>query len=379
MSISVIENHMYNIKQAIRISNLLSWDPKEVFEFHRSIGNKETPLIKLPSLANHLGIGSILIKDESHRFGLNAFKVLGASYAMHRLIKKFPQINTFCTASDGNHGRAVAWMAKKLERKAIIYMPKGTVLDRINAIKEEGAEVFVIDDSYDVAVKIANEKVLEGNQQKNNLWSLVQDTAWDGYEEIPLDIMRGYWTQMHEISNQIGKEKIDVVFLQIGVGSWAASIISYAMSQWENPPIFISVEPYSANCLFESIRTGRRVSVKNNQTTMMAGLNCGTVSTKAWDILKNGIVGSISISDKLSEQGMKVLANPLSEDSYIIGGESGASGLSALIGLCRRNNYSEFKKKFSLNKKSTILVINTEGDTDSNNYKKIIKEIENQN
>jgi len=108
-------------------------------------------------------------------------------------------------------------------------------------------------------------------------------------------------------------------------------------------------------------------------------LNCGTVSTKAWDILKNGIVGSISISDKLSEQGMKVLANPLSEDSYIIGGESGASGLSALIGLCRRNNYSEFKKKFSLNIKSTILVINTEGDTDSNNYKKIIKEIENQN
>jgi diaminopropionate ammonia-lyase len=204
---------------------------------------------------------------------------------------------------------------------------------------------------------------------------LIQDTAWDGYEEVPLDIMKGYWTQIHEITRQIGKEKIDVLFLQTGVGSWAASIIGYIIKEWQNPPVCISVEPHSANCLFESIKTGNRVSVENNETTTMAGLNCGSVSTLAWNILKNGLVGSISISDKLSEEAMITLASPVSGDPVIISGESGASGLGGLIGLCQTDLFRAFKEKIYLNKTSSVLVINTEGDTDRSNYKRVVTDI----
>jgi diaminopropionate ammonia-lyase len=369
----VIENKNFSLRDVKQTSYISSWDPKEVADFHETIGNKETPLVKLPGLAKHLGIGSLILKDESHRFGLNAFKALGASYAMYRQIEKNPQIKTFCTATDGNHGRAVAWMARKLGRKALVYMPQGTVSDRVRAIKQEGADVFVINQAYDIAVKMASTRVDETNKKSgNHFWSLIQDTAWDGYEEVPLDIMKGYWTQIHEITRQIGKEKIDVLFLQTGVGSWAASIIGYIMKKWQNPPVCISVEPHSANCLFESIKTGYRVSVENNETTTMAGLNCGSVSTLAWNILKNGLVGSISISDKLSEEAMITLASPVSGDPVIISGESGASGLGALIGLCKMNEFNNFKEKICLNKTSSVLVINTEGDTDRSNYKRVV-------
>ncbi|MBT3608569.1 MAG: diaminopropionate ammonia-lyase [Candidatus Marinimicrobia bacterium] len=371
--ICVIENNNFSLRDVKQTLYNSSWDPKEVADFHETIGNKETPLVKLPGLAKRLGIGSLLLKDESHRFGINAFKALGASYAMYRQIEKNPQIKTFCTATDGNHGRAVAWMARKLGRKALIYMPQGTVSDRVRAIEQEGADVFVIDQAYDIAVKMASTRVDEANNKSGkHFWSLIQDTAWDGYEDVPLDIMKGYWTQMHEITRQIGKEKIDVLFLQTGVGSWAASIIGYIMKEWQNPPACISVEPHSANCLFESIKTGNRVSVKNDETTTMAGLNCGSVSTLAWNILKNGLVGSISISDKLSEEAMITLASPVSGDPVIISGESGASGLGALIGLCKKHDFNTFKEKICLNKTSTVLVINTEGDTDRSNYKRVM-------
>ena len=374
--IYLTENKNFSLRHAKQTSYNSSWDPKEVADFHETIGNKETPLVKLPGLAKHLGIGNLLLKDESHRFGLNAFKVLGASYAMYRQLEKNPQIKIFCTATDGNHGRAVAWMARKIGRKALIYMPQGTVPARVRAIEKEGAEVLLIDQGYDIAVKMANARVNDGNKtSENRSWSLIQDTAWNGYEEVPLDIMRGYWTQAHEITKQIGKEKIDILLLQSGVGSWAASVVIYILKQWKNPPLFIGVEPHSANCLFESIKAGHRVSVENDVTTTMAGLNCGSVSTLAWKILKNGLIGSISISDKLSEEAMKTLACPVSGDPIIISGESGASGLSALIGLCKTHEFNKFKEKICLNKTSSILVINTEGDTDRSNYKRVVNDI----
>ena len=237
----------------------------------------------------------------------------------------------------------------------------------------------MIDQGYDIAVKMASTRVNDGNNlSDNHSWSLIQDTAWDGYEKVPIDIMRGYWTQAHEITKQIGEEKIDLLLLQSGVGSWAASIIIYILQQWKNPPFFISVEPHSANCLFESIRAGHRLSVENNATTSMAGLDCGSVSTLAWEILKNGLIGSISISDKLSEEAMKILARPISGDPIIISGESGASTLGALIALCKTNKFRGFKEKIYLNKFSKVLVINTEGDTDPSNYQRVIsKNIEN--
>ena len=371
--IRLIKNKNFKVKNEIETLDNSFWNPKEIVAFHEKTGNKETPLVVLPGLAKHLGIGKLLLKDESARFGLNAFKILGASYAMYRQLEKHPEIKIFCTATDGNHGCAVAYMARKLSRRAIIYMPQGTVSSRVKAIEKEGAEVLVIDKGYDIAVKMANDRVIEGNKVSNNSsWSLIQDTAWKGYEEVPLDIMKGYWTQAHEITKQIGQKKIDLLLLQSGVGSWAASIIIYILNQWENPPLFISVEPHSANCLFESIKTGCRVSVESNETTTMAGLNCGSVSTLAWNTLKTSLFGSISISDKLSEEAMKRLAYPFLGDTKIISGESGASSLGALIGLCKTNKFRSFKKKINLNNSSKVLVINTEGDTDPFNYQRVI-------
>ncbi len=371
--IFVTENNNINLKPLKQNLYFSSWNPKEVIDFHKSIGNKETPLVELPGIAKQLGIGNLFVKDESHRFGLNAFKALGASYAMDKQLKKNPKIKTFCTATDGNHGRAVAWMARKLGRKALIYMPKGTVPARVEAIEKEGAKVLMIDHGYDIAVKMADARVNDGNKMSKNLsWSLIQDTAWNGYEEVPSEIMRGYWTQAYEITKQIGQEKIDVLLLQSGVGSWAASIMTYILKEWEDPPFFIGVEPHSANCLFESIKAGYRLSVENELKTTMAGLDCGSISTLAWKILKNGLTGAISISDKLSEEAMKILAKPISGDPIIISGESGASALGALIGLCKTSKFRGFKEKIHLNEFSKVLVINTEGDTDPSNYQRVM-------
>jgi diaminopropionate ammonia-lyase len=338
----------------------------EIARFHSKIMNKQTPLIELPELARTLGLKELLVKDESHRFGLNAFKALGASYAMSKQIKNNPRIKTFCTATDGNHGRAVAWMAKKLNKEAIIYMPKGTISARIDAIKTEGAKVVLIDKDYDVAVQMANKE----STRKN--WCLVQDTAWVGYEEIPLDIMKGYWTQVHETTKQINNKKIDLVILQSGVGSWAASVVYYIKNNWKEIPYFISVEPHSSNCLFESIRLGKKVSIKNKKSTKMAGLDCGSVSSLAWKTLSSSLIGCVSISDELSEKSMKAFAKPLKNDPIIESGESGASALAALIGLCEQNKHIDFKKKIGLDKKSTVLLFNTEGATDPENYKNVI-------
>ncbi len=371
--ISVTKNKNYNSNKLKNIISELSWNDRKVKSFHKSLENKETPIVSLPGLARILGINRLLLKDESKRFGLGSFKALGASYAMNNQIQKNPQIEVFCTATDGNHGRSVAWMSRKLGRKAVIYMPRGTVPARVDAIKNEGAEVFVIGGGYDDAVKTASSYVEKENKKNNyQTFSLIQDTAWKGYEDIPLDIMRGYSTQVSEIGEQIRDQKVDVLFLQSGVGSWAASVIGYIIREWKHVPFFISVEPYSANCLYESIKTGCRVTVENDKQTNMAGLNCGSVSSLAWQILKSGLSGAISISDKLSERAMKALASKSLSDPEIISGESGAAGLAGLIGLCETNKFKNFKKTIRLNNLSSVLVINTEGDTDPLNYQKVV-------
>tara|TARA_S200000501_G_scaffold116848_1_gene109779 strand:+ start:445 stop:1575 length:1131 start_codon:yes stop_codon:yes gene_type:complete len=374
--ISVAYNKNYNLEQLKKNVSGLSWNNRHVKNFHQMLGNKETPLLSLPGLASNLGIKKLFLKDESKRFELSSFKALGASYAMNNKIQKNPQIKVFCTATDGNHGRSVAWMSRKLGRKAIVFMPEGTVSSRVSAIEKEGAEVSVISGGYDTAVKKASNFVDKENKKNNcQTVSLIQDTAWEGYEDIPLDIMRGYSTQVSEINDQIRDEKIDILFLQSGVGSWAASIIGYMVREWKHVPYFISVEPYSANCLYESIQTGCRVTVENDKQTNMAGLNCGSVSSLAWQILKNGLSGALSISDKLSEKAMRVLASNNSSDPEIISGESGAAGLAGLIGLCETNKFKNYKSMINLNSSSSVLVINTEGDTDPINYQKVIRGI----
>ena len=375
MNIKIIENFNYNLSHFK--NRVLDADLRfnEIASFHNSLNNKKTPLLSLPKLAGKLSIGKLFVKDESFRLGLNAFKILGASYAMYKQLTRYPQIRIFCTATDGNHGRAVAFMARRLKKNAIIFVPSGTVDARVDAIKKEGAKVIIVAGGYDAAVKLAYEKVLNENSKNNDhIFSLVQDTAWDGYTEIPKDIMMGYLTQVYELESQLKMEKIDIIFLQSGVGSWAGALVNYILQKWEDPPLFICVEPHSANCLFESIKLGKRTSVLNRDYTIMAGLNCESVSLLAWPILKSGVNYCLSISDQMVKDAMKILANPLDSDPKVISGESGASGLAGLIGLSKTKKYREFVKKIFQKNNPSVLVINTEGDTDPGNYKNIINE-----
>lgn len=267
-------------------------------------------------------------------------------------------------------------MAKKLNRKAVIYMPKDSSKDRVEVIKKEGAIVNLNNEDYDSAVSTASNVVKENNQiLESDSWCLIQDTSWEGYEDIPVDIMIGYSTQMYEITRQLEQEKVDLTFLQSGVGSWASSVLLFMQKEWRKIPICLSVEPHSANCLYKSIEKGKRLSAKNsNLKTNMAGLDCGSVSKISWDILKPGLKGAITISDYLSERAMVLLGNPINGDPSVISGESGASGLGALIGLMESEEYSSYRNKINLNEESTVLLFNTEGDTDSQNYKRILNQ-----
>jgi len=366
----IVQNNFFQKRNPKIMNFMRSWDPLEVMDFHQMLGNKTTPLIHLPHLAKKLGIKNIIVKDESQRFGLNSFKALGASYGMAKQLEKNPDIETFCTATDGNHGKSVAWMARKLNRKSIVYVPRNTSKSRIEAIKNEHAEVYITDDNYDGTVVKAQRRCDKENIiARKNAWSLVQDTAWDSYEEVPLHIMKGYWTQIHEITEQIISSNVDILFLQAGVGSWAASIASYIMIYWKNPPMIITVEPLSANCVYESIKTGKRVSINNPKNTIMAGLNCGTVSKIAWKILKNYVYYSLAIPDTYTKRAMRLFAYPIKDDKVIIAGESGAGGMAGLLALLEDK---EYMKKRILTASSTALIINTEGDTDSCSYNKII-------
>ncbi len=370
-----------------------SWDSQLVSEFerddilklHSSLPSYEpTPLSRLNHLASNFGLGRIIVKDESHRFGLKAFKALGASYAVYRFIKQTlhaqdndlpepenfyqnfdllpPASHTLTTASDGNHGRGVAWTARILGQKAVIYMPENTVPARIKNIESEGAEVRIVRGSYDDAVDQSR------NDAKEHGWQIISDTSWPGYEEIPSWIMAGYRTMFEEIHAQLQDgEKIDVVFVQAGVGALAATCTWFynANPAYSNTRI-ISVEPTSAACLLQSITYGKGdpISIKGGQDSIMAGLNCGTPSYLAWPIIKTGIAYFQSIDDSRVVDAMKTYYYPQKNDPQIISGESGASSMAALKMLCADDSFTEARKELRLDRGSTVLLLNTEGDTD---------------
>jgi diaminopropionate ammonia-lyase len=341
--------------------------------FHKSLPiYQSTPLIHLPALAKHFDVANIYIKDESYRFGLNAFKGLGASYAIHELLKKQPHIKTFCTATDGNHGRAVAWSAKQAGKQAVVFVPKDTTAYRIKAIENEGAEVITINGNYDETCTHA------ATISKEKGWQLVQDTAWDGYEEIPAYIMAGYLTHFAELENSLhtpSKPEIDFVFLQAGVGSWAAAAVWYYVNKYGNSrPKLIIVEPSESDGILESFKQGHRSNPKGNLQTIMAGLNCGIPSTTAWYIIKEGVDAAMKVDDGFAKQAMRLLHIPKGNDPQIIAGESGVGGLAGFIAMMTDNSYVKLKKHLGINEKSKILFYSTEGATDPDNYKIIIEQ-----
>ncbi|MFD0825051.1 diaminopropionate ammonia-lyase [Neobacillus sp. M.A.Huq-85] len=367
---------------------------EKVRNFHKSFPEyKVTPLHSLDKLSKQLGVSNIWVKDESYRFGLNAFKVLGGSFAVGKYLAKKLNVDiselsfeklrskevkeklediTFVTATDGNHGRGIAWAANQLGQKSLVFMPKGSSEIRLNNIRKEGAEASITDLNYDDTVRLASQKADE------NGWVLVQDTAWDGYEEIPTWIMQGYGTILDEAVEQIaeaGDERPTHVFLQAGVGSFAGSMLGYLAGKFgDQRPITVIVEPDKAACLYKSINIGdgQPHSVTGALNTIMAGLACGEPSTTSWGVLKDYAEAFVSCPDSVAARGMRILANPLGSDPQIVSGESGAVGLGLISLLAENKMLSGMKEMLKLNQDSKILMISTEGDTDPENYRKVV-------
>ena len=364
-------------------------------EFHKSFPQYSvTPLQKLSALADYLGVKGIYCKDESYRFGLNAFKVLGGSYAMGRYIaqelgrdiselpynvlssdklrEEFGQA-TFFTATDGNHGRGVAWAAKRLGQKAVVRMPKGTTKTRFDNIAKEGAEVTIEEVNYDDCVRMA---AAEAAKTEHGI--IVQDTAWAGYEEIPSWIMQGYGTLVLEADKQLKENGVDRpthVFVQAGVGSLAGAVVGYFAHKYkENPPVMVVCEASAADCLYRSAvqADGNLVNVTGDLQTIMAGLACGEGNTIGWDILKNHVTVFASCPDWMSAKATRIYANPLENDPHIISGESGSVPLGLAYTALHDEDAKDLKEALKLDENSNILVISTEGDTDPIRYREIV-------
>ena len=379
------------------LSNVKRFGPtnaKKARAFHSSFPEYAiTPLVNLKNLSNELGVKSIYIKDESYRFGLNAFKVLGGSYAIGSYIAKKLGMDiselpydkmisdeiknklgdiTFVTATDGNHGRGVAWTANRLNQKSVVYMPKGSSLERLNNIKVLGSDASITDMNYDDAVRYA----CEG--QKKNGWVLVQDTAWEGYTDIPGWIMEGYTTMAHETIEQLNGEKPTHIFLQAGVGAMAGSLTGYFADLYGDidRPIITVVEPNKADCLYRTAKAndGKLHFVKGDMNSIMAGLCCGEPCTIGWEVLKDHADNFVSMPDYIAAKGMRILGNPIGDDIRVISGESGASTLGLVAELMQNENLDWLREMLKIDGNSKILCFSTEGDTDKINYRRIVED-----
>lgn len=363
--------------------------------FHASFpGYRPTPLCSLARLAAFLGVGGIYVKDEAWRFGLNAFKVLGGSYAIARYLGRELGIEphglscqaltaavtarrhpvTFATATDGNHGRGVAWTARRLGCRAVVYLPRGAAARRVDAIRAEGAEAVVTDLNYDAAVRLA------ADDARRHGWVVVQDTAWEGYEDIPAWIMQGYGTMVAEAQEQLGAlgaEPPTHVFVQAGVGSLAGAVQGYlARLYGGDRPQTVVVEADQADCLYRSALAGdgRPQSVGGDLATIMAGLACGEPNTLGWDILRDHSEIFASCPDWVAADGMRILGAPMGDDPRVISGESGAVTAGLLAAVMRDTGLADLRRRLGLGSGSRVLLFSTEGDTDPDNYRRAVWE-----
>lgn len=366
--------------------------------FHRTLPEyAPTPLRILPNLARRLGVGSLLVKDEAPRFGLAAFKGLGSVWAVARVLGERLGIPpralslenlrardarerlgelTFVTATDGNHGRGLAWAARLLGHRAQVFMPSGAAGARVEAIRAQGAHCVVTDLSYDDAVRHA------AAHARRSGGILVQDTAWEGYEEIPSWIMEGYGTlalealeQMAALENSGAPLWPTHIFLQAGVGSFAAAMLgcfSRALRERGVPlPRFVSMEPRAADCVFRSLAAGAPRRVPGGLETLMAGLSCGEVSNLAWPVLRDGLAAACACPDGTARRGMRLLALPEGDDPAVISGESGAVGAGLLEWLAG-NGGTSARRALGLGPGARVLLISTEGATDPAVWRRIV-------
>ena len=369
---------------------------QRVRHFHQSFPEYSvTPLVKLEVLAEELGVQSIYVKDESYRFGLNAFKVLGGSYAIAREIGRLlglkeeeltldrllaPDVKerlgtlTFVTATDGNHGRGVAWTAQRLGHRAVVFMPKGTAAERLENIRRLGAEASITNVNYDDTVRLARAYAAE------HKGIVVQDTSWEGYDEVPLHIMQGYTTMGSEIVEQLqayGNIKPTHVFLQAGVGAMAGAMAGFIADYYkERRPLITIVEPNQADCIYRTAlaNDGQLHTVGGALDSIMAGLCCGEPCSLGWRQLAAYADNFVAMPDRAAALGMRVLGSPMGSDAAVVAGESGAAGFGLAMAALWEQDLAELKRSLQLDAKSVILCISTEGATDVANYRRIMWE-----
>jgi diaminopropionate ammonia-lyase len=350
---------------------------------HKALpGYRPTPLLRLHDLVGSVAIGRVYMKHEHQRFGLPAFKSLGASWAVYRWMREmvpegldqrwesFEQLRalagqvgplTLVTATDGNHGRAVAFVAKLFGFASHVLVPSGTAQHRIEAIEGEGAEVSVVDGDYDHTVAVAAALA-------DDTHIIVSDTSWPGYRDIPTWIAHGYATMFEEVDEQLQQDGVgapDLVIIPVGVGALAQA----ALTHYAHGTRVVAVEPLDAACLLASLEQGQIATVPGPHRSIMAGLNCGTPSQVAWPSMRDGFAAALAIDDRYPIQAIRWLAA-----HGIRVGETGAASLGALLALTE-GRHATLRAALGLTPDSTVLLLATEGVTDPENYRRILGEI----
>ena len=360
-----VDNKKYSFDRDQILNSLTSKDIDDAFNsISKWEGYSPTPLVKLNKLTKELNLKNIFYKDENKRFNLKSFKALGGAYAVEKVTKGNKEI-VVATATAGNHGRSVAWGAKRLGLKCKIFISEFVSDARGQAMSNLGAEVIKVKGNYE-------KSLMECIQQstKNN-WQIVQDVAWENYLLVPKYTMAGYSVMMKEISSEVKDKEITHVILQAGVGGMAAAMIAGIARYLNNIPIIIVVEPDSAACVLESIKKGKIEKIDIKRESLMGGMSCGEVSLVPWEILKNSVKYCISLPDDDIAKTMRLLGNGNFSNDKIIAGENSAPGVISLIASCEDE---KIKEKMKLNKDSNILLIGCEGDTDQEMYQKLIKQ-----
>ena len=356
--------NFYFIKNKI----LNSLSKQDIDEAYSCISNWEgyapTPLIELNKLSKELNLNKIFYKDESKRFDLKSFKALGGAYAVEKVSKGNKDI-VVATATAGNHGRSVAWGARRLGLKCKIFISEFVSDARGQAMSDLGADVVKVKGNYEKSL------VECIKQSTKNNWQIVQDVAWKDYMIVPKYTMAGYTVMMKEIVDQINNDKISHIVLQAGVGGMAAAMIAGIARYLENIPEIIVVEPDSAACVLESIKKGKIEKIDIKRESLMGGMSCGEVSLVPWEILRNSVKYCISLPDDDVAKTMKLLGNASFSNEKIIAGENSAPGVISLITSCEDE---KIKKTLQLKKNSNILLIGCEGDTDQAMYQKLINQ-----
>lgn len=350
-------------------------------------GYAPTPLVALDGLAGTCGVAKLWYKDEGGRFGLGSFKALGGAYAVFRTIaselarrhgikgvtsaqlmagkhRKLSKEITVTTATDGNHGRSVAWGARLFGCRAVIFIHRSVSEGRKAAIAQYGAEVVRVDGNYDESVREA------ARQAKAHRWFVISDTSWRGYQTVPCEVMHGYTVMADEIIKQLGGQVPTHVFAQGGVGGLPAGLFAQMWMRWgKDRPRFVVVEPETANCLYLSAEAGKPTRVPGNAETLMAGLACGEVSQIAWRFLDKAADDFIAIPDAAAVQAMRLLAKGIGGDKPVVGGEAGVAGLAGVLAAAVRPGV---RKALGLGAKSTVVIVGSERDTDPALYKKLV-------